>query len=453
MLFFFFVLNFRCREHIRETALRWQPDGHWKDAAIWSWAPGHESAPPPSVWSQRHQQESNTGTYGSIVVGVRLLTCWCSALNKRFCSAQDGICALRKAHMPFILRHRSDLNMAFETVQTFVWFTVAHSHPRDPVVLTYIQGGWGGKGAPLQTPHYHHQRGFMPNTTLPPPDSVYAQHCAIASEGEWWWWSRGLSCHPSRFSPQCSVSWVWAKPRCQIPMSAAAPWCWCERVLLDTPVFLSLHCRCTCGDPPPLHHERDHNIVPTGCWAWPGVRAVTGLVWLCGACTDWPGVVVWCMHWLAWWGRVGHALTGLMWCMHWLAWRGACSDWAECGVCNDWLDLAECGACSDWPSVTWFGMCTDWPSVAKCDVCSDWPSVVEYGACQDRPSVAECGAGNDWPGVAECGACNDWPGVVVCVMTGPVWWCVQWLAQCGGVCNDWPSVVVCAMTSPVWWCV
>ncbi|RTZ74771.1 MAG: hypothetical protein DSZ02_04625, partial [Gammaproteobacteria bacterium] len=74
--------------------------------------------------------------------------------------------------------------------------------------------------------------------------------------------------------------------------------------------------------------------------------------------------------------------------------RGACSDWAECGVCNDWLDLAECGACSDWPSVTWFGMCTDWPSVAKCDVCSDWPSVVEYGACQDRPSVAECGAGN-----------------------------------------------------------
>ena len=382
--FFVFVLNFRCREHIRETALRWQPDGHWKDAAIWSWAPGHESAPPPSVWSQRHQQESNTGTYGSVVVGVRLLTCWCSALNKRFCSAQDGICALRKAHMPFILRHRSDLNMAFETVQTFVWFTVAHSHPRDPVVLTYIQGGWGGKGAPLQTPHYHHQRGFMPNTTLPPPDSVYAQHCAIASEGECWWWNRGLSCHPSRFSPQCSVSWVWAKPRCQIPMSAAAPWCWCERVLLDTPVFLSLHCRCTCGDPPPLHHERDHNIVPTGCWAWPGVRAVTGLVWLCGACTDWPGVVVWCMHWLAWWGRVGHALTGLMWCMHWLAWSGVCTDWP--GVV-----LAVTGL-----------------SVVCAMTGLIWLNVVRAAT------------GPVWLGLACALTGPVWPSVM-CAVTGPVW--------------------------------
>ena len=382
--FFVFVLNFRCREHIRETALRWQPDCHWKDAAIWSWAPGHESAPPPSVWSQRHQQESNTGTYGSVVVGVRLLTCWCSALNKRFCSAQDGICALRKAHMPFILRHRSDLNMAFETVQTFVWFTVAHSHPKDPVVLTYIQGGWGGKGAPLQTPHYHHQRGFMPNTTLPPPDGVYAQHWAIASEGEWWWWSRGLSCHPSRFSPQCSVSWVWAKPRCQIPMSAAAPWCWCERVLLDTPVFLSLHCRCTCGDPPPLHHERDHSIVPTGCWAWPGVRAVTGLVWLCGACTDWPGVVVWCMHWLAWWGRVGHALTGLMWCMHWLAWSGVCTDWP--GVV-----LAVTGL-----------------SVVCAMTGLIWLNVVRAAT------------GPVWLGLACALTGPVWPSVM-CAVTGPVW--------------------------------
>ena len=152
------------------------------------------------------------------------------------------------------------------------------------LALTYIPGGWGGKGSPLQTPHYHQQRGFMPNTMLPPPDGVYAQHCAIASEGECWWWNQGLSRHPSRFSPQCTVSWVWAKPRCWIPTSVAAPWCWRERVLLDTPVLLSLHCRCMqwlawCG------------------WVW----CMQWLAWCGGVCNDWPGVVVRAVTGPVWW--------------------------------------------------------------------------------------------------------------------------------------------------------
>ena len=83
------------------------------------------------------------------------------------------------------------------------------------------------------------------------------------------------------------------------------------------------------------------------------------------------------------------------------------------------------------------------------------------GSCWTHPFCWACTAGacNDWPGVAECGACSDWPGVVVCVMTVPGWWCVQWLAQCGGMYNDWPGVVVravtdlvCVMTGLMWWC-
>ena len=68
--------------------------------------------------------------------------CCCCWWLVQLSSVQNGICALRKAHMCSTPPLKSLPNIAFETILVFVWFMMTHSHPL----------GKGHLALPLSTP-------------------------------------------------------------------------------------------------------------------------------------------------------------------------------------------------------------------------------------------------------------------------------------------------------------